>query len=80
MATASLAPRKRSEQPLCWLLGLARAALAWAFISLTTLLPLPRLPEMHVAECALLVAVFVLFVGTGLVLLLWAADAVRDRR
>lgn len=79
MAAGSLTPRRRAERLLWCLLGLARAALAWAFIGLTVLLPLERLPEMPGGERALLIAAFMLCIGAAVGLLLPAADAVRDR-
>ena len=87
MATAASAlsgiagqvPRKRSEQLLHWLFGLARTALGWAFIGLTVPLPLERLPEMGDGERALLIAAFMLCIGAAVGLLLPTVDAVRDR-
>lgn len=79
MAIASLAPRKRSEQPLRWLLGAVRTALGWAAIGLTTLLPLSHWAEIAAGSCALLIAAYVLCVSAGFGLLVWGADAVRDR-
>ena len=71
--------RKRSEQPRCWLLAASRAALGWLFTGIIVLLPLSHLPEMHAAERVLLIASAVLSVGTGFILMLWAADTIRDR-
>ena len=79
MAAASLAPRRRAEQLLRCLLGLARTALAWAFIGLTVLLPLERLPEMARGERALVITAFLLCIGAAVGLLLPAVEAVRDR-
>ncbi len=74
-----MAKPARSEQPVCWLLGSVRALLAWVVIGIGTVLPLSHLPDMGGEERAFLIAAFVLSVITGFGLLLWAADAVRER-
>ena len=80
MGVASFAPRRRSEQKLLrQLLSLARAALAWAFIGATVLLPLERLSQMSLGMQALQITIFVLCIGTSVWLLLPGADAVGDR-
>jgi hypothetical protein len=52
---------------------------AYADASRTPLDQAAPLPEMHAAERVLLIAASVLSIGTGFVLLLWAAEAVRER-
>jgi hypothetical protein len=79
MAAAPFAPHKRSEQPRCWLRAIARAALGWAFVCLTTLL-LSHLSQVSDSARAFLIAAVVLCAGGGLGLMLLAAAAVRDRR
>jgi hypothetical protein len=79
MATTIFASRKHSEQPSCWLLGLARAGAGWTFICLTVLLPLSRLADAGAEAHVLLAAIITLLIGAGCGLILWAADAVRER-
>ena len=71
--------RASPRQATRWLLAAARTALGWVFIGINAMLPFSHLPEMHAVGRVLLVAASVLSVGTGFVLLLWAADTVRDR-
>jgi hypothetical protein len=73
------ASRTPLDQAARWVLAAVRAILGWAFISINAMLPFSHLPEMPAAGRVLLVAASVLSVGTGFVLLLWAADAVRER-
>jgi hypothetical protein len=73
------ASRTRFENAARWLLAALRALLGWAFVSINTMLPFSQLPEMPAAGRVLLIAASVLSIGTGFVLLLWAADAIRER-
>jgi hypothetical protein len=61
------------------LVAAVRALLGWVFLSINTMLPFSQLPEMPAAGRVLLIAASVLSIGTGFTLLLWAADAVRER-
>jgi hypothetical protein len=79
MAFYADASRTPLNQAARWLLAAVRALLGWAFISINTMLPFSHLPEMHAAGRMLLIAASVLSIGTGFVLLLWAADTVRER-
>jgi hypothetical protein len=67
------------DQAARWVLAAVRALVGWAFIGINTMLPFPQLPEMPAAGRVLLIAASVLSIGTGFLLLLWAADAVRER-
>jgi hypothetical protein len=74
-----MSSRSPLDQAARWLLAAVRALLGWAFISINTMLPFSHLPEMPAAGRVLLIATSVLSMGTGFVLLLWAAEAVRER-
>ena len=54
-------------------------ALGWIFIGANVMLPFSQWPAMPAVGRVLLIAASVLSVGSGFVLLFWAADAVRDR-
>lgn len=73
------APTTMLDQAARWLLAAVRALLGWVFISINAMLPFARLPEMDAAGRVLLITASVLSVGTGFILLLWAAHTIRAR-
>ena len=79
MAVYADASHTLLDQTARWLLAAARALLGWAFIGISTVLPLSHPSDVHGDERAFLIAAFVLSVVAAFGLLFWAADAVRAR-